>query len=64
MAVIGYQPLFQLSFNNKAKSSSPPFPQAGLATPQDIAYAVLHLTADEASLVPEANLKVDGGRGI
>ncbi len=39
-------------------------PLGRLAKPEDIAYAVLYLVSDEASLVTGINLEVDGGRGI
>jgi 3-oxoacyl-[acyl-carrier protein] reductase len=39
-------------------------PLGRLATPEDIAQAVLYLASDEASLVTGVNLEVDGGRGI
>jgi hypothetical protein len=64
MAVTATSHLFNYRSLGKQKGSSPPFLQAGPATPQDIAYAVLYLTADEALLATKANLKVDSGRGI
>jgi 3-oxoacyl-[acyl-carrier protein] reductase len=39
-------------------------PMGRLATPDDVAYAVLYLASDESSMVTGSCIYVDGGRGI